>query len=388
MEVENRTLPFGIPAIVPPSTRFTPGEMYGPYKLLERVAVGGMAEVFKATQSGIGGFEKIIAVKRLLSHLSRDKSLVDMFIHEAKLAAPLSHPHIVQIFGLGQLAQSYYIAMEYVHGRDLRTIHRRASDRGIKLPLDLCTVVASRIAGALGYAHKRRDREGRALRIVHRDVSPQNILVSFDGDVKLTDFGIAKAASRATVTNVGLLRGKLSYMSPEQAMGKPISHRSDIFCLGIVLYELVTGRRPLVGNSEITLLQAIRQCRIVSPREINPRIPEKLERVIMKALEPDPDQRYQDALGLQRALDHSLGDHEPATEKELSRLMDVLFESNERDKTLEAASEVRDEDTGQIEVDLDGDEAPAPRPRPEHARGRGKDDMSIEKLLQRFRTGK
>jgi serine/threonine-protein kinase len=165
-------------------------------------------------------------------------------------------------------------------------------------------------------------------------------------------------------------------------MGKPISHRSDIFCLGIVLYELVCGRRPLVGNSEITLLQAIRQCRIAAPRTINPRIPEKLDRVIMKALDPDPDQRYQDAPAMQRALDHALGDHEPATEKELSRLMDVLFDADERDKTLEAASEVRDEDTGQIEVDLEGEEAP-PRERPEH--GTGKDDMSVEKLLQRFR---
>src|SRR6185436_147823 len=184
-------------------------EMYGPYELLEKIAVGGMAELLRAKRTGVEGFEKVLAVKRILPHLSENKEFVDMFIDEAKMVAGLAHPNIVQIFDLGKIEKSYYIAMEYVHGRDLRSILRRAREREMRIPLDLALLVVSKVASALEFAHRKKDERGRAMQIVHRDISPQNILISFEGEVKLTDFGIAKAATKASITDAGALRGKL-----------------------------------------------------------------------------------------------------------------------------------------------------------------------------------
>jgi tRNA A-37 threonylcarbamoyl transferase component Bud32 len=220
----------------PPPSPVRVGGSYGPYKLLSKLAVGGMAEVFRAKRAGVEGFEKVVAVKRILPHLSDNKEFVDMFIDEAKMVAGLTHPNIVQIFDLGKIDKSYYIAMEYVHGRDLRTILRRAKEKGLRLPLDLSVFIVAQVCSSLEFAHRKKDEQARPMMIVHRDVSPQNILISFEGDVKLTDFGIAKAATKATSTDVGALRGKLLYMSPEQAWGKAMDRRSDLFSLGIVFY--------------------------------------------------------------------------------------------------------------------------------------------------------
>ena len=199
----------GPAATVPLSAPSSGGQGYGPYQLLERVAVGGMAEVFRAKRTGVEGFEKVVAVKRILSHLSDNKEFVDMFISEAKMVAGLAHPNIAQIFDLGRHDKNYWIAMEYVHGRDLRTIIRRAKERGLKIPLDISAFIVSKVCAALEYAHRKKDDKGQPMLIVHRDISPQNILISFEGDVKLTDFGIAKAASKASTTDKGALRGKL-----------------------------------------------------------------------------------------------------------------------------------------------------------------------------------
>jgi len=310
---------------------------YGPYELLERVAVGGMAEVFKAKRSGVSGFEKIVAVKRILPHLSDNQEFVGMFVDEAKMVAGLTHPNIVQIFDLGKIESSYYIAMEYVHGRDLRTILRRAKDRGLKMPLDLALRIASLVAAALEYAHRKKDDRGRPMEIVHRDVSPQNILISFEGDVKLTDFGIAKAASKASTTDRGALRGKLLYMSPEQAWGRAMDRRSDVFSLGLVLYETITDQRPFLGmtaSSEVSILEAVRQCRIVPPREVSPRIPEELDRLVMKALARDPDDRYQNAAEMARGLEKVLRDRPAPTAHELTRFLELLFDRDERGAAL------------------------------------------------------
>jgi hypothetical protein len=190
-------------------------ETYGPYHLLEKIAVGGMAELFRAKRTGVEGFEKVLAVKRILPHLSDNKEFVDMFIDEAKMVAGLGHPNIVQIFDLGKIEKSYYIAMEYVHGRDLRSILRRAKERAVAVPQEVAVLIASKVCSALEYAHRKKDDKGQKMKIVHRDVSPQNILISFEGEVKLTDFGIAKAATKATAHESGALRGKLLYMSPE-----------------------------------------------------------------------------------------------------------------------------------------------------------------------------
>src|SRR5439155_8237781 len=355
-----------------------PGEgAYGPYRLLERVALGGMAEVFKAKRSGVEGFEKIVAVKRLLPHLSNNKEFVDMFVDEAKMVAGLTHPNVVQIFELSRVDKSYYIAMEYVHGRDLRSILRRARDRGTRMPLELCALVASRVCSALEYAHRKKDDRGRPMMIVHRDISPQNILISFEGEVKLTDFGIAKAASKATITEVGALRGKLLYMSPEQAWGKPMDRRSDLFSLGIVFYEMVTDQKPFLGNSEVSILETVRECKVAPPRTLNPRIPESLERVVMKALERDPDRRYQDAADMSRDLEAVMRESQPPpSPAALARLMENLYEPREREDA------VAEESPAEPAPPPPAKEPPA-SPPPTESTGPSA-SMSIQKLLKRF----
>ena len=320
------------PASAPARETSWRDDRFGPYQLIDRVAIGGMAEVFKAKRAGVEGFEKIVAVKRILPHLSENKEFLDMFVDEAKMVAGLAHPNIVQIFDLGRIEKSYYIAMEYIHGRDLRTIMRRARDKGLRMPLDLSLRVVGQVCAALEYAHRKKDERGQPMQIVHRDVSPQNILISFEGDVKLVDFGIAKAATKASNTDRGALRGKLLYMSPEQAWGRPIDRRSDVFSLGIVLYEVLTETKPFVGaGTEVSILELVRQCVITPAREINPRVPEALDRVIMKALAREPDERYQDAGQMQRGLERFLRERPPVSARDLARFLELLFDRTERE---------------------------------------------------------
>ena len=271
------------------------GTAFGNYELLEPIATGGMAEVYRARMRGMEGFEKIVAIKRILPHLSDNTEFVSMFVDEAKLAAQLQHPNIIHIYDLGRIERSYYIAMEYVDGRDLRSLLRLLDEKGTRLPLGLAILIGARLAAALDYAHRKRDLQGEALALVHRDISPQNILISFDGEIKLCDFGIAKAASKASHTRAGALKGKLQYMSPEQAWGKDIDHRSDIFSLGLVIYEMVTGRKAFAGDSELSVLEQVREPHITMPRDIDPAIPPQVERAVMRALRDDRDERYQTA---------------------------------------------------------------------------------------------
>jgi serine/threonine protein kinase len=359
---------------------------YGPYQLLEKVAIGGMAEVFKAKRSGVEGFEKVVAVKRILPHLSDNKEFVDMFVDEAKMVAGLTHPNIVQIFDLGKIQKSYYIAMEFVHGRDLRSIQKRAKDRGLRIPLDLSLLIVSKVCSALEYAHRKKDDKGRPMMIVHRDISPQNILISFEGDVKLTDFGIAKAATKASTTDRGALRGKLLYMSPEQAWGKPIDRRSDIFSLGIVFYELITEEKAFLGNSEMNILEMVRECRVAPPSSLNPRVPDGLERVVMKALERDPEARYQDASEMYKDLERVLHERRPPAATELSRLLELLFDEAERGDhgaTYERSGEPPAEGKA-LEVELDA-APPLGQPGSEtDAAAVPREPLSVQQLLKRF----
>lgn len=358
---------------------------YGPYQLVKKIAVGGMAEVFKAKRTGVEGFEKVVAVKRILPHLSDNKEFVEMFIDEAKMVAGLTHPNIVQISDLGKLEKSYYIAMEYVHGRDLRSILRRAKERGLRLPLDLTVLIVSKVCSALEFAHRKKDERGRPMLIVHRDISPQNILISFEGEVKLTDFGIAKAATKARITDAGALRGKLLYMSPEQAWGKPMDRRSDLFSLGIVFYEMITDQKPFLGSSEMSILEMVRECRVAPPSDVNPRIPEKLEKVVMTALERDPDHRYQDAAEMYRDLDRVLHERQPPTANELTRFMELLFDEEERIEALPPAEGGEGEAGHEVEFEHPADAASAEPPTSTTTdSGALKDPLSIQKLLKRF----
>ena len=351
-------------------------DTYGPYRLLQRIAIGGMAEVFRAKKGGVEGFEKTVAVKRILSHLSDNKEFVDMFINEAKVVSGLSHPNIVAIFDLGRIDRSYYIAMDYVQGRDLRSILRRAKERGIAIPNSLAAYVIAKVASALEYAHRKRDEAGEPMRIVHRDVSPQNILLSFEGDVKLTDFGIAKAASKATITDKGALRGKLLYMSPEQAWGKPMDRRSDIFSLGIVLYETLTGQKPFLGTSETSILDTVRECKVAPPSTIDASIPERLERVAMKALERDPEVRYQDAGEMQRDLEKILHDVGSLSPRDVTLFLEKLFDVAERGTSVSADWT---EDRSAVHVETE--------PPPPAAKAKDKGGPAIQKLLKKFGIG-
>jgi TonB family protein len=263
-----------------------PGEPFGQYNLLEKIAVGGMAEVWKARMRGVEGFQKMVAIKKILAHMSDNSEFIGMFIDEAKLAAQLSHPNIVHIYDLGKIGRSYYIAMEYVEGKDLRSLLNAARRRAQPLPVGLALLIAARLASALDYAHRKRDFEGRELGLVHRDVSPQNVLISYDGDVKLCDFGIAKAVSKVGQTQMGALKGKLQYMSPEQAWGRAVDARSDIFSLGTVLFEMLTGERLFSGESEMSVLESVRQGRTRSPRAVDPSISADVDEIVTRALAP------------------------------------------------------------------------------------------------------
>src|SRR6188508_3373837 len=223
-----------------------------------------MAEVFRAKAFGVEGFERLVAVKRILSNIAEDKEFIRMFIEEAKLAVQLNHANIAQIFDLGVVDGSYYIALEHVHGRDLRGIFDRCRQAGEAMPVSQACFMVMKVCEGLDYAHNKRDQAGREISLVHRDVSPQNVLVSFEGEVKLIDFGIAKAALAVEEnTDVGVLKGKYAYMSPEQARGEDVDSRTDLFALGVVLYELLTGENPFfVPQSSYETLRRVRGCEV------------------------------------------------------------------------------------------------------------------------------
>lgn len=279
------------------------GTQFGQYILQEHIATGGMAEVYKARMMGMEGFQKTVAIKRILPHLTDNDEFVTMFIDEAKLAAQLNHNNIIHIYDLGKIDRSHYIAMEYIEGRDLRSILQTLRERKEPIPIPLALYITTLLASALDYAHKKRDFENRELGLVHRDVSPQNVLISNAGDIKLCDFGIAKAASKASHTRAGALKGKLQYMSPEQAWGKDIDLRSDIFSLGLVCYEMLTGDKLFAGDSELSILEQVRNPSVRPPSQVNPDIPSEVERVVLKALEADRNQRYQSAREMQSDLE-------------------------------------------------------------------------------------
>jgi TonB family protein len=288
-------------------------DRFGQYELLERIASGGMAELFRARRSGVEGFQKIVAIKKILPHIADNDEFITMLADEAKVAAQLNHPNIVHIYDLGKIESGgYFIAMEYVEGTDLRTVLRSGRELGMSLPIPLAVYVASKVASALDYAHRRRDSRGEELRIVHRDVSPQNILISHEGEIKLCDFGIAKADRKVSRTESGSLKGKLQYMSPEQAWGKSIDHRSDLFSLGAVLHEMLTGERLFRGDSDMTVLELVRKADVAPPSRINPDVPIALDQLVMKALAREPEDRYGTGSELLRDLESIVYSYTPA----------------------------------------------------------------------------
>src|SRR5688500_2186776 len=276
--------------------------IFGKYLLLERINVGGMAEVFVAKAFGVEGFERILAIKKILPTMAEDQEFITMFIDEARISVQLNHANIVHIHELGKHDDTFYIAMEYAAGRDLRTLLERYRRRKEIMPTAQAVFIASKMCEGLDYAHRKKDARGQDLGIIHRDVSPQNVLVSYEGEVKVIDFGIAKAANRSQKTQAGILKGKFGYMSPEQVRGFEIDRRSDLFAVGVILYEMLTGEKLFVGESDFSTLERVRNAEVPLPTRFNPNIPAGLERIVLKALAREPDDRYQWASDLQEDL--------------------------------------------------------------------------------------
>jgi len=312
------------------------GTRFGKYSLLNRIAVGGMAEIFLARQEGLEGFEKTICIKRIRPHLSSQPNFVRMFLNEAKLAAQLNHPNIVQIYDLGRINDSYFIAMEYISGRDMSRIIPKAEKAGIPFPMIYALRIASNVCEGLYYAHTKTDAYGNPLHVVHRDVTPENVLVGFNGTVKIVDFGIAKANTQIEQTRAGEIKGKLSYMSPEQAMGAQLDARSDIFALGSVVYEWITGYKLFTGENEMAILKSIIDGKIYPPSYFKEDVPESVERILMKALEKDKEKRYQSAWEMQFDIDTYLASSEfTPSNIHLSNFLKQIFgDEIEREKEL------------------------------------------------------
>jgi len=279
---------------------------FGRYLLLDRINIGGMAEVWRGKVFGAGGFERLVAIKRILPNIAEDEEFISMFQDEAKISVQLTHANICQIYELNRIGPSLYIAMEYVPGKDLRSIFERARKKGEPPPVPLVCYVVGKLCEGLDYAHRKKDQHGRELNVVHRDVSPQNVLISFEGEVKVIDFGIAKAAGKVTKTQAGILKGKFGYMSPEQIRGLPLDRRSDVFAIGVCLYELLTGERLFVGESDFQVLEKVRKAEVLPPSTYNRKIPESLERIVLKALAKDPAERFQYASELADELQRFL----------------------------------------------------------------------------------
>jgi serine/threonine protein kinase len=293
----------------------------GRYQILDRVAVGGMAELFKATLTGDHGFEKLVAIKKILPHLATDKSFVEMFIDEARITAQLDHRHIVQVFELGTDADTPYIAMQYVDGLDVLGLLRECARAQIRLPADLAALIARDVLDALDYAHHALDTSGRPLGIIHRDISPGNVLLSWRGDVKLTDFGIARAAERRHKTEAGTLKGKYGYMSPEQVSGSEVDARSDLFSVGILLAEMVMARRLFTSTNDLDILLMVRDARLDRLHKYAAEFPLELRLLTVRGLQRRPEDRWQSAAEFRDALDEWIRRTTRASSRTLASLL-------------------------------------------------------------------
>ena len=300
----------------------------GKYQLVRKLASGGMAEVFLVKAAGPRGFEKTLVLKRILPHLAEDEAFVEMFLGEAKLAAQLDHPNVVQIFDFGEADGSYFLAMEYIDGPTLRRLIKQSVAQQVPLPVAVCAKLVASAAEGLAFAHELTDPEtGALLGLIHRDISPENILVSRQGAVKVVDFGIAKVAGQSHRTQTGVVKGKVAYMPPEQLQAKAMDARVDVYALGMVLYELLTGRRPFEATTEVSMMQAILFESFVPALERRPDLPPAMQRILEKALAKDREQRYPDCRAFQSDLERfvlSLG--EPVGAYQIARLVAQVAE--------------------------------------------------------------
>ena len=339
-------------------------ETFGKYILLERLAMGGMAEIYLARSLAAAGVSKFFAIKRILPQFSEQIEFIDMFKDEAKIAVNLSHANIVSIFEFGMERQAFYLAMDYVEGSNLRQILNKMKKSGVTFSIEQVIYIIKEVAAGLDAAHRCIDSQtGKPLNIIHRDMSPQNVMISYEGEVKVVDFGIAKAETQIETTRAGTLKGKFGYMSPEQAEGQTIDLRTDIFALGIVFWELLANDRLFVANNEVNTLRKIRDCQIPSLRKINPNIPQELERIVSKALAKDRNLRYQTCAAFQRDLSKFLNRQYPDfSPHDFSVFIKTLFAGeilDRRKKMIEFAK---------VDTKLIAPAAPASLPAPNYDR--------------------
>ena len=303
------------------------------YEVLGRLATGGMAEVWLARSIGIAGFEKLVVIKTILPALAQSPQFVSMFVNEARLAAMLSHPNCVQIFDLGQEGTWLYIAMEYLEGFSLARLLKRAREKKFAISETLIARIIMDAASGLDYSHRLKDREGRHVGLIHRDVSPDNLLVGFSGQVKLVDFGIAKAATPALMsaaTSAGMVKGKHGYIAPEYLLGQPMDGRADIFALGVVLYRALTGKRPFLGDTEAAISMAVVSDTPRSPLELVPTLNPALATVVMMALEKEPAARFESARAMRQAIEVAVV--HAAENEEVADLMNELWPAGDEER--------------------------------------------------------
>lgn len=276
------------------------------YRVIERIAAGGMAEVYRAESAGLEGFKKTVAIKRVLPHLAEKKQFIGMFLDEARLSAHLSHSNCVQVFDIGVGDNTYFIVMEYVDGSDLKAVLEYMQQHNRRLPLSLSLFIACRICEGLSYAHEARDNRERLLGIVHRDISPPNVLLTRYGEVKVVDFGLAKANSQLERSEPGIIKGKFSYLSPEAALGESVDLRTDLFAVGVILWEMLAGRRLFMGETDLQTVRLVQSADIPDITRFNPEVNPAVDAVLRRALARDPRQRYQSARELGSELNRLL----------------------------------------------------------------------------------
>ena len=300
------------------------------YHIVKKLDMGGMAEIFLGRAQSIEGIERQVAIKRVLPSLSRNERFMAMFLDEARLSMQLTHANIVQVFDVGRASGTIFIVMEYVDGYNLRRLFQRASERGFRVPIEIACQLVIEVCKGLTHAHEKVDGQGRHLKIVHRDLSPPNILVSKSGEVKITDFGLAKALTQATVTDPGIVKGKYSYLSPEAAEGLQVDHRADIFALGICLWELLANRRLFLGSDDATTVDLVRDARVPSLTKLNSSVTQEFERLVMRSLSRDPHHRFTSAAEFGDAVANYLfANNLKVTSYDVAKMIGRLFSAGE-----------------------------------------------------------
>jgi len=302
------------------------------YHVIEKIDMGGMAEIYRGRATSLEGIEKEVAIKRVLPQLTRNKKFIAMFLDEARLSMHLNHANIVQVFDVGRADQTYFIVMEFVQGYNLRKIFQQANLRNLPVPIEIAVYITMQICNGLAHAHEKRDTDGNPLHIVHRDVSPPNALVSKAGEVKLTDFGLAKAVSQMEETDPGVVKGKFSYLAPETAGGKDVDHRADLFAVGIILFELLTNRRLFLGATDAETVELVEAAEIPSVSKLNPDVPRELQLIVEEALAKNPKRRFSSAKVFSQRLARWLSSENlTVTPHSLAEYLERLFSKEEKE---------------------------------------------------------